>query len=91
MTGAIPIRVKIPYESWQPLARRAQVAGFESPTAYVQDMVTRFVDTLTVRDRVLFMHSCGATNKEIAEETGLTIAAIRTRLSAVGLTSNRGR
>jgi DNA invertase Pin-like site-specific DNA recombinase len=81
MTGMIPIHVKIPTESWGPLTQRAEREGFTSPTAYVQDMVTRFAAVATETERVIFLRSQGAEYKQIAEETGLTVTSVKRRLT----------
>jgi DNA-binding NarL/FixJ family response regulator len=71
------------------LARRAERAGHETITAYLQSLVDDAQGIRTPRDEVEQLHSEGLTNIEICERTGLTRLGVQTHLQALLIKPNR--
>lgn len=85
-----PIRVEVRTDvDYRALAAVAEAEGYEHVADYVQAVVDRLAAVKVPEDAVLRLHAQGCTTRQIAEDTGLTINAIRGRLSSAGLRSNR--
>lgn len=87
--GNVPLRVMVPEYAWRPLQARAHAEGFTSATAFVEARIIDFTLGGQQNEKILELHAIGATNKEIADATGLTVGSIRYTLHKNHLTSHR--